>query len=207
MLEPEPVAASRSHSPDLADLVAAAKRGSTRAKERLLRSCLPRIRAYVRLRLPQEMRDLESCSDVVQSTCREVLQGLESLEYRGPGAFHAWLGKVAGNKLVSRQRFYGRLRRERKREGRLEDVTGVYASVATPSADANHAELLHRVESILASLPQGQREAAAAVWIFGLSREEAALELDRSVTAVNKLVARARATLAVALADLRSEDE
>ena len=42
--------------------------------QRLLEEHLPRLRAFIRLRTNQAIRARESCSDLVQSVCREVLE-------------------------------------------------------------------------------------------------------------------------------------
>ncbi|MCA8975247.1 MAG: hypothetical protein KDC98_11025, partial [Planctomycetes bacterium] len=58
---------------DHRDLVDSASHGDPQAVEELLVRHLPRLRAFVRLRSPFALRARESCSDLVQSVCREVI--------------------------------------------------------------------------------------------------------------------------------------
>ena len=62
--------------------------------EAALARLLPRLRAFVRLNVDAALRAKESCSDLVSSVCREVLENKDRVEYRGDEALRAWLGSV-----------------------------------------------------------------------------------------------------------------
>ena len=57
---------------DSQQLVQKASRGDARAIDSLLEQHLPRLRAFVRLRMGPEFRAKESASDLVQSSCEWV---------------------------------------------------------------------------------------------------------------------------------------
>ena len=66
---------------------ARASRGDAAAIEQLIQEHLPGLRAFVRLNAGATLRAREAQSDLVQSVCREVLEGREGFEYRGDAAF------------------------------------------------------------------------------------------------------------------------
>ena len=89
--------------PDDSELLARrAADGDETALALLLERHLPSLRAFVRARLGPELRIHESTSDVVQSTCREVLVARERFQHPGPGAFKRWLFTTAARKVAER---------------------------------------------------------------------------------------------------------
>ena len=107
--------------------------------EALLVEHLPYLRAYVRLRSNRAIRARESGTDLVQSVCREVLQGSSGFEYRGDGAFRRWLCTAALRKIVERDRAMKTQKRDVRREQVAATDTAqgallVELSVATPAA-------------------------------------------------------------------------
>ena len=61
---------------DLEQTVESASGGDAAAIGQLLEQHLPRLRAFVRLRMGAQLRARESASDIVQSTCREILENM-----------------------------------------------------------------------------------------------------------------------------------
>lgn len=184
---------------EIAPLVDAARGGDAAAQEELLRRNLPDLRAFLRLRLDPELRLRESCSDLVQSTCREVLGGLKDLEYRGEGPFRAWLFTVARNKLQERRRFHLAEKRRHDREdvgADLDGLLGSYSRFATPSQAASGREQAERLERAFDRIPEDQREVLTLTRIAGLSTREVAEQIGRTEDATRALLARALAKLA-----------
>jgi DNA-directed RNA polymerase specialized sigma24 family protein len=72
-------------------LVAAAQTGDAEAMEQLLGRHIGDLRAFVRAKSSNVIRQHESCSDLVQTVCREVLGGIDGYEWRGEGSFRHWL--------------------------------------------------------------------------------------------------------------------
>ncbi|MCA9320002.1 MAG: hypothetical protein KDB53_04670, partial [Planctomycetes bacterium] len=97
-------------------VVTRASQGDPVAIDDLLSRHLPGLRAFVRLNAGAAIRAKESASDLVQSTCREILQDFGDFEYRGDAAFRHWLYTAALRKILDRDRFYRRDKRDRARE-------------------------------------------------------------------------------------------
>jgi RNA polymerase sigma-70 factor (ECF subfamily) len=193
--EPEP--------PSSDDLAQRARKGDAPALDALLARHLPGLHAFVRLRAGPLVRGKESPSDIVQSVCRELLVAGSGFEYRNEAAFRRWLCTAALRKLVERQRFYQRDRRDAAREGPAVDDSGAdaalfaaYRSVATPSQHAAAHEFVRLVDDALAELPDHYREVIALTRGLGLSQREAAQEMGKSEIAVQRLLTRALVKLA-----------
>lgn len=189
-------AASEPVSDPIDKLVAAATRGDEPAVTELLERSLPRLHAFVRLRMGAQIRAREDSFDLVQSVCRIVLEDLDGFEYRGERQFDAWLFTAALNKLRERGRFVGRERRDPKRERPLDvESSRVYASMMTPSQVAIGAEAVDRLEAAFDRLPDDYREVITLSRVVRLSHAEIAAQMGRSPNATRTLLGRALARL------------
>lgn len=191
----------------LGPLVERASAGDAEAAEALLLAHVARLRAFVRLRMGPLVRSKESSEDLVQSACREILEGLEGFEYRGDAGFRQWLFRCAENKVIDRGRFYTRGKRDAGLEVRVdsnesagETLRGL-ESVFTPSRDAAAHEELARLERAFHSLPEDYQEVILLARVLELSHEEIAERMGRSVSATWSLLSRALARLAAKLGD------
>lgn len=190
------------------DLVARARSGDAVAVNALLAEHLVALRAFVRLHLPAALRERESCSDVVQSVCREVLQGQEDFEYRGPEAFRGWLYSWATHKIQDHERYWkAQKRAARPREDEsIDALAAIYRDVATPSGEAIRKEEILLLEHACEKLPQEYREVIALCRIAGLSREEAGRRMGgRSAGAIRSLLNRALVSLSTEMEKLGFE--
>jgi RNA polymerase sigma-70 factor (ECF subfamily) len=187
-------------------LVGRASEGDRAAIGELLERHLPALRVFVRLQLDPLLRERESCSDLVQSTCRALLENLGAFEYRGEGAFRHWLYTAALNKIRERHRYHAAERRDPRREQHDGDerLGELYGSLLTPSRIAMARERVAQLETAFARLPADYREVILLCRIVGLSQDEVAARMDRSVDAVRNLLHRALARVA-ALADVDRE--
>ena len=192
-------------------LIHSASRGEEAALLALLERHLPDLRAYVRLRAGRDIRAKESCSDIVQSVCREVLEDLDGFEFRGEPAFRAWLFKHTLNKIVDRARYYDAGKREAGREEPLPETDGsafvpaAYASLCTPSQVAMAHELKDRIEAGFDELPEDYREVLVLSRIVGLSHGEIAEETGRTLSSVRNLVYRGMARLTMLVGETESK--
>jgi DNA-directed RNA polymerase specialized sigma24 family protein len=84
------------------DLLRRARGGDAPAVRTLLERYLPGLRAFVRLNSGKALRSKDSCSDLVQSACREVLQHADNFEYGGEAGFKQWLYRTAMRKIAHR---------------------------------------------------------------------------------------------------------
>ena len=174
--------------------------------ERILAN-LPGLTRFVRRRMGPELSARESASDIVQSTCRELLRSASSFEERGEASFQRWLQSAAEHKLQNRARHWRAQRRagEDPPPGAAETDSAVpearSPSGAGPSEEAVLREEVERLERAFRALEPEYRTVLRRSQIDGASHAELALELGRSSEAVRKLVARALARLATHLTD------
>ena len=202
--------------PDLQRTRDAALAGDRHALESLFGRNLPRLMAFIRLRMDRKVGARESVSDIAQSVCREVLADMDGFEERGDEAFRKWLFMQATRKLLDRHRYHTRERRDIAREvagpapdstddevtgiaGAYAGFAGAYADLGTPTRLGAAREELERIEDALRQLPDNQREAVAMVRLMGLSSAEAAERLGTTDGAVRSLVARGLAKLSTVL--------
>lgn len=182
-----------------------ARAGDRAVLEALVVAHLPALRAFVRVQAGRELREHESCSDLVQSACREVLADLSGFEYRGEAAFRRWLYQAAERKVQDRARYLHRERRDVRREesapGGDAGVLACYASFCTPSQLAIAREEEARIERALDELPRSYREVLRLRHVVQLSNADIATELGRPPDYVRMLLARARHKLASALGE------
>ena len=127
-------------SRDSRELFQAASGGDPAAVEELLVRHLPGLRAFVRLRAGPQVRAREAESDLVQSTCREVLAHRAEFRYGGEAGFRHWLYTTALRKIVDRHQHHTAQKRDARRERPAEDEADfldAYRRFASPSGAAN----------------------------------------------------------------------
>jgi RNA polymerase sigma factor (sigma-70 family) len=171
--------------------------------ERLL-GHLPGLTRFVRRRMGAELASRESASDIVQSTCRELLHAAAEFEDQGDASFQRWLRSAAEHKLRNRARYWRAQRRDAPARALGAALNDAEAGVAAPgSTHPSHAASLRdeadRLRAAFAGLSPEYRAAIVRSQIDGASHAEIALETGRSPEAARKLVARAMAQLAAAL--------
>lgn len=183
--------------------------------ERIIAS-LPGLTRFVRRRMGAELAARESASDIVQSTCRELLRGAATFEDRGDASFQRWLQGAAEHKLQNRARHW----RAQRRQGDARSLeagesagstdSGAHRidpeapSSARPSQDAMLREEAERLSRAFRSLPPEYQHVLSRSQIDGKSHAEIAVEMGRTPEAVRKLVARAMARFS---ADLEPGDD
>ncbi|MEZ5962980.1 MAG: sigma-70 family RNA polymerase sigma factor [Planctomycetota bacterium] len=186
--------------------VHAALRGDRQAFDSLFGRNLPRLMAYIRLQMSQAVGARESVSDIAQSVCREVLQDMDGFEFQGDEAFRKWLMMQATRKLIDKQRFYRRARRdiarERAPEGDASDseansIVDGCADLVSPSRLLGAREQLGRIQTAIGDLPDKQRDAVMMAKVMGMTTDEVAQELGTTAGAVRSLIARGLAKLSL----------
>ena len=184
-------------------LLESASQGDAAAIEVLLERNLPRLRAYIRLRMGPQLRAKESSADLAQSACREVLQNLGRFQYQGESNFRRWLFTTALRKVKNRVQYYQAEKRDVKREGGpaedLVSLSQVYGSLVTPSQEMMRREYAERFEAVFAQLPEHYREVILLSRVVGLSHREIAATMERTESSTRNLLYRALAELATAL--------
>ena len=171
------------------DLQQSVTAGDEDAVDRMVARFLPRLHAYVRVHMGPGLRRREASVDVVQSVCREVLEERERFEFRGEGAFLSWLLTAAMNKLRERARFFGREKRDSRREAEL--PSGAVYDGLSPSREVMGQEEIERLESALEQLPDDYREVVVLARIVGMPHRDIAEHLGRTVSSVRNVLGRA----------------
>ena len=151
---PEPAQAS-SPSPDLlitGELLRRAKQGDDAALDALMARYRPRLERWASGRLPGYARSLFDTGDLVQGTLLKAIEGLDSIEVRGPGVFQAYVRQAVLNRIKDQVRW---ARRRPGPEGVPEDLIDVSPS---PLESAIGADVLQRYETALARLTEDERQ-------------------------------------------------
>lgn len=189
----------------LAELAAQGDRG---ALDTLLERYLPELRAFVRLRAGAVVRARESSSDIVQSTCREVIQHMERFKFPSEAAFKQWLYTTALRKIINRKDYYLAQKRDAMREVPLSSSGGsndeqrlleCYRNFSSPSRQVMVKEELERIERAFEELPEEYREVITLAHVIGLSRAEIAEQMGKSEGNVRVLLHRALAKMSAIL--------
>jgi RNA polymerase sigma factor (sigma-70 family) len=173
----------------------------------LLVQHLPGLEAFLRLRMGALLRRREGAEDLVQSVCREVLDSLPRLEFRGAAPFRNWVFGVAANKLRERQRQVTAQARDPRREVALADLCASklldrYRGLCTPSREVSSQEAVAHIEQAFDDLPADWQEAISLHRLAGLDYAEIAAQMRRSEGAVRNLVYRGLARFALRLQEL-----
>lgn len=181
-------------------------RASGKTISALIERCLPELHAFVRLNAGPAVRSKESCSDLVQTICRELLEHSATLAGFEGAAFRKWLFTAALHKIYDRQKFYRAARRDVAREARRDEDAGgdaagerrlseCYATFTTPSRAAMSREERERLESAFDRLSDQHRSVLVLSRLGGLSHAEIAEVLESTETGVRKACSRAMARL------------
>lgn len=179
------------------ELWRASRAGDRASLGELLARHLPALRAFVRLRMSADLRLRESASDLVQSTCRELLEAFEELEDRGEDAFRGWLFTAVHNKLRRRERDLRAQKRDVRREREIEAVGGdaeiasLYSTAMSPSEVAIGAEAARSIEAAFDAMPDDYREVLTLSRVARVPRREIARIMGRSEDSVRNLLTRA----------------
>ncbi len=195
------------------DLVKRAQGGDSAALDQLLAQHLPDLQAFLRKHADARILARESHTDVVQSVWGDAIVGIGLFEYRGPNSFRDWLFQVALNKVIDKHRFQAADKRDGSRElpqtepGGRSPVREAHDAGASPSAAASARESAAQLERALASLPNAYREVILLARFDGLSHEEIAAQLGRTVEASRTLLRRALIQLSGELTGARSTRE
>jgi RNA polymerase sigma-70 factor (ECF subfamily) len=160
--------------------MAAAQAGDGRAYDRLLRACLPFLRAVVRRRI----LDPAEAEDAVQDALLTIHQLRATYEPARP--IRPWLAAIADRRAIDRLRRHGR------RQGRETPIDEFGETLAAPAANQAEERLeAARLRAAVAELPQAQRTALALAKLEDLSLAEASARSGMSVGALKVATHRA----------------
>ena len=162
----------------------AAQAGDARAYDRLLRDCLPLLRAIARRRI----MDAHEAEDAVQDTLLTIHRMMSTYDPARP--FRPWLVAIAERRCVDRLRRRGR---GAGREAPIDDHAG---TLAAPAGETGEERIAARqLRAAVAELPESQRTALRLAKLEDLPLAEAATRSGLSVGALKVATHRALRTL------------
>lgn len=165
-------------------LMAAAQAGDARAYDRLLRECLPLLRAIARRRI----FDAHEAEDAVQDTLLTVHRMLATYDPSRP--LRPWLVAIAERRCVDR------LRRRGRGSGREVPIDDHADTLAAPAvADGGDGIAGRRLRAAVAELPESQRTALRLAKLEDMPLAEASRRSGLSVGALKVATHRALKTL------------
>ena len=174
-------AASENNADATVHLLALARAGDDRALDRLFARYLPSLRRWASGRLPRWARDLAETQDLVQETLLQVFRKIDGFEYRGEGAFQAYLRQAVMNRLRNELRRANRRPQHDEIEDRFE------AAGTSPLEAAIGVEALEQYEAALQRLSGSDREAIIARIELGMTYEQMAEILGKPTAGAARL--------------------
>ena len=185
---------------DVGQLVARAGSGDTQAVHGLIERFLPDLERFVGQQAGAALRRREATSDLVQSACREALEGLAGggFDYRGEAAFRVWLFQVALRKVQQKGRFHaaGRRAPDAEIDASPSQAEQLFATLRTPSRSAADREERQRFAAAFERLEASQQQLIVWAHLDGLSHRQIAARLGVSEGNSRVLLARALSRLA-----------
>jgi RNA polymerase sigma-70 factor, ECF subfamily len=159
-------------------LVARARRDPD-AFRRLYRHYFPRVYAYISYRVGC-VQDVE---DLTAETFLRAVEGLSGFEWRGEGAFAAWLFRIAHNVVSNFYRDGGKAPDAIPQE----DLLRIAGSEELPTEALARQELTTHLRRLIGTLSPRQQEIVTLRFFGGLRNQEIAalLELDERTVAAH----------------------
>jgi RNA polymerase sigma factor (sigma-70 family) len=161
---------------------------------------IPSLQSFVRLRLGSALMSKVSASDIVHSTCVDLLERRGSIDYRGSAPMRAFIVLALERKIAEKLRFWRAVKRDHSRETGLGGEAVGLDPGPDPLDRAIGQETAHLLSECLRKLADRDAEAIALHHLLGMSQEEVAAALGLTLPAARSLLHRARQRLAMALA-------
>lgn len=172
-------------------LLTRAQAGDGQAQNDLFARYGPSLRRWASGRLPRWARDLADTPDLVQDSLLQTFKRLNGFEYRGEGAFQAYLRQAVMNRIREE------IRRADRRPARAPIDTDEPDDSLSPLERAIGAEMVDRYEAALERLEGDDRELVIGRIELGLTYAELATACDKpSPDAARMAVGRALVRLA-----------
>ncbi len=190
------------------ELLQRAVTGDRQALATLLEGVGVSLHAEIASRIGPPYRSLFDADDILQVTFLEAFLRIGCFVPSGPGAFQAWMRRIAENNLRDAIKELERDKRPppgRQVRSAINDesyvalVERLAVTTTTASRLLARSEMQAGVAAALRRLPADYETALRLYELEGLSGEEVAQEMRRSHGAVRMLLARARESLAESL--------
>lgn len=155
----------------------------------LFRRYHPRVFAYVATRVGS----MDDADDITAEVFIRVVDGLASFEHRGPGAFSAWVFRIAYHEVARH------VSRSRPRDVPLDDLPDLPGSDVGPEHDVQRKERFAAIRRLILRLSPREQEVISMRYFAGVRNREIAevLGIDERTVAstINRALERLRHTL------------
>jgi RNA polymerase sigma-70 factor (ECF subfamily) len=185
----------------LALLLNALRQGDAAAQGEILLRYQPWLRLLARLQIDSRFQGKFDASDIVQQTLLEACRDLPQFRGTTEAELRAWLRQILAHVLAHEiRRYHGTQQRDVDREVSLDQALAessqrlgdmLAAPGSSPSQQAARHEQEVLLADVLARLPADYREVIILRNLEGLSHEEVAQLMGRTVGAVRMLWVRA----------------
>lgn len=186
--------------PSTAILVSRAQAGDRAAYARLVGAVAERVRLYARLRLGPRLRTEVDTEDVLQEAWLEAHRALPSFRWQGEGSFTRWVNRIVEHRIRGLVDHHGAQKR-RPPGPRAQVHPDLHAPVsgAGPATAAAGREAGERLLGAMDTLEEDARTVLLLRFHLGLTLDEAAHALGRSVGSTRRLLGRALVDLGARL--------
>ena len=182
--------------PSTAILVNRAQAGDRAAYARLVGAVAERVRLYARLRLGPRLRSEVDTEDVLQEAWLEAHRALPGFRWQGEGSFTRWVNRIVEHRIHGLLDHHGAAKR-RAPGPRVEVRSGLHAPVSGlgPATAAAGRETGERLLAAMDALDEDARTVLLLRFHLGLTLDETAHAVARSVGSTRRLLGRALSEL------------
>lgn len=162
----------------------------------LVRRLRGRLEMWINVRLGPLLDARLTADDVLQETLLQAHGSLSDFQPKGKGSFQRWIFSVAENRLKDLHKYHTAQKRHPGQEAAGERVLdGLRAGGPSPSSSARRHELIRRLATLIARLPEPLREVLVLRAIEERTFKEIAEVTNKPTATVQGLFARALRTL------------
>ncbi|MEM7313176.1 MAG: sigma-70 family RNA polymerase sigma factor [Planctomycetota bacterium] len=185
-------------SPEEKELIALARAGNETALSKLFDSHRERLKRMILLRMDRRIQPRVDASDVLQEAYVELASQLANYAKDPKLPFFLWLRRLTAQRLAKTHRFHlGQQKRDLARETRIDqrvsnDASSVYMAsqlvgqFTSVAGRVLRREMQTKVQEVLETLPEADREIIALKHVEQMSHAEIATILEISENAATK---------------------
>jgi RNA polymerase sigma-70 factor (ECF subfamily) len=156
----------------------------------LVRRLRGRLEMWIHVRMGPLLDARLTADDVLQETLVQAHGSLTDFHDQGKGSFQRWLFSVAENRLKDLHKYHAAQKRHPAHEAG-DNFDGIRAPGSSPSSSARRRELVHRLATKIAKLPDPLREVLVLRAIEERTFKEVADITGKPAATVQGLFARA----------------
>ncbi|MEZ6058246.1 MAG: sigma-70 family RNA polymerase sigma factor [Planctomycetaceae bacterium] len=177
---------------DVIELLCQARGGNQEALGKLLEQHRSYLKVIALRFLDGPLAARVDASDVVQQTCLSVFRNFGRFAGERPGEFVAWLKEIHEKNLTDayREHVVAQKRSLSREDSPIVDVAPATATTSSPSQRLLADEQAVILTRAMAELPEEQAEAVRLRFLEGLSMQEIATRMERTVDSIVGLIRR-----------------